>query len=71
MSKRSISNSNSNEQPLLLTPKEASIYTGIGVDTLREISDKNDCDFVIFIKSHRRYKRKQLENFINKMKYID
>ena len=64
-------NQNKNEPPLLLTPKEAAKYTGIGVDTLREISDRSNCDFVIFIKSHRRYKRKQLEKYINETKYID
>lgn len=57
--------------PLLLTPKQAAKYTGIGVDTLREISDKKDCKFVLFVKSHRRYKRKELEKYIEETKYID
>lgn len=61
----------SDDLPLLLTPKQAAKYTGIGVDTLREISDKKDCNFVIFVKSHRRYKRKELEKYIEETKYID
>ena len=33
----------------LLTLKEASIYTGIGINKLREMSNENSCDYVLFV----------------------
>lgn len=64
-------NQNPNDDAMLITPKRASQLTGIGVDTLREISDRKDCDFVVFVKSHRRYRKQQLINYVNNTKYID
>ena len=31
-----------------LTVDEASVYTGIGADNLRELSDREDCEFVLW-----------------------
>lgn len=60
-----------NNYPLVLTPRQASEYTGIGVDTLRIESEKPNCDFVIFVGNDRRYKRKQLEAFVDNSKYLE
>lgn len=59
----------SNEK-LLLSLKEASQYSGIGINKLRELSDEMDCDFVLFIGNKRMIKRKQLEKYIDKMTYL-
>lgn len=49
-----------------LTLDEASVYTGIGVDKLREISNSEDCDFVLWVGTKRMLKRKQLEDYLDK-----
>lgn len=53
-----------NEKPFL-TLKEASIYTGLGVNKLRELSDSKDCKFVLFVGNKRLLKRERLVNFLN------
>lgn len=52
------------EKPFL-TLKEASIYTGLGVNKLREISDSKDCKFVLFVGNKRLLKRERLVDFLN------
>lgn len=47
-----------------LTVEEAAAYTGIGMNKLREISDDNSCDFVLWIGRKRLLKRKKLEEFL-------
>ena len=47
-----------------LTLDEASVYTGIGVDKLREISNSEDC--VLWVGTKRMLKRKQLEDYLDK-----
>ncbi len=49
-----------------LTLEEASVYTGIGVCTLRDLSNEDDCDFVLWVGSKRLFKRKKLEEFLEK-----
>ena len=39
-----------------LTIEEASAYTGIGEKTLKSMSDSEDCDFVLWVKSKRMFK---------------
>lgn len=53
-----------------LTLDEASVYTGIGVDKLREISNNDDCDFVLWVGTKRLLKRKQLEDYLDKCRSI-
>ena len=33
----------------LLTLKEASVYTGIGINKLRDMSNEKNCDYVLFV----------------------
>lgn len=47
-----------------LTVEEAAAYTGIGMNKLREISDDDSCDFVLWIGRKRLLKRKKLEEFL-------
>ena len=57
-----------NEFPLgqktTLTLNEASCYTGIGVNKLRELSNREDCDFVLWNGNKRLLKRKNLEKYL-------
>ena len=50
----------------LLTVDEASAYTGIGINTLRRISDENGSRLVLWIGNRRMFKRKQLEEYLEK-----
>ena len=49
-----------------LTLEEAAAYSGIGINKLRELSNKDDCDFVLWISTKRLIKRKRLDEFIEK-----
>ena len=49
-----------------LTLKEASDYSGIGINKLREISDAESCDFVLWVGTKRLIKRKELEKYLQK-----
>ena len=44
-----------------LTLEETAAYSGIGMNKLREITDKKDCNFVLFIGRKRLIKRRQLD----------
>lgn len=52
------------EKPTL-TLEEAAAYTNIGINRLRDISNEDDCDFVVWVGSKRLFKRKKLEAFID------
>ena len=47
-----------------LMVEEAAAYTGIGMNKLRELSDSDSCDFVLWIGRKRLLKRKKLEEFL-------
>lgn len=49
----------------LLTLEEAALYTGIGINKLREMSNNENCDFIVWNGSRRMLKRKKLEEFLN------
>ena len=49
-----------------LTLEEASAYFGIGINTLRRISDGENCDFVIWCGNKRLIKRKMLDKYLEK-----
>ena len=49
-----------------LTLEEASAYSGIGVGTLKEITNDLDCDFVLWVGRKRMLKRKQFEKYLEK-----
>ncbi len=49
-----------------LTVTEAVEYTGIGRDKLREITDREDCDFVLWVGNRKLIKRKKLEEYLEK-----
>ena len=49
-----------------LTVEEAAVYYNIGENKLREITDKPDCQFVLFVGRKRLIKRKQFERYLNR-----
>lgn len=54
------------EKPFL-TLKEAAVYTGLGINKLRELSNENNCDFVLFVGTKRLLKRERLLEFLNSL----
>ena len=49
-----------------LTLEEAAAYSGIGINKLREISNDPGCCFVFFIGKKRLFKRRLLDEYIEK-----
>ena len=49
-----------------LTIDEASVYSGIGRDKLREMTDREDCPFVLWIGSKRLIRRKRFDDYLDK-----
>mgnify|MGYP003243034099 CR=1 FL=1 len=45
---------------------EAAAYSGIGADKLRELSDREDCEFVLWNGTKRLIKRKKLDEFLER-----
>jgi len=49
-----------------LTLEEAAAYSNIGMGRLRELSNKKNCNFVLFVGTKRLIKRKKLDEFTEK-----
>lgn len=49
-----------------LTVEEAALYSGIGRNKIRELTESEDCDFVLWVGSKRLIKRKKFDEFIEK-----
>ena len=49
-----------------LTLEEAAAYSNVGVNRLREISDAENCNFVLWVGEKRLIKRKLFEAFLEK-----
>ena len=52
------------DQKALLTLKEASVYTGLGINKLRDMSNERNCDYVLFVGRKRMFKREALLRFL-------
>ena len=48
-----------------LTLEEAAAYSGIGINKLREITNNDRCDFVLWVGTKRLIKRKQFEEYLS------
>lgn len=48
-----------------LTLEQASIYTGIGMTKLRQLSDNESCPFVLWNGSKRLLKRRVLDTYLD------
>ena len=53
-----------------LTLEEAAAYTGVGVGKLRELSDDDGCDFVLWVGTKRLLKRRKLDEYLDKAYYM-
>ena len=53
-------------QKSLLTLEEAAAYSGIGINKLREITNDDGSDIVLWVGTKRLLKRKQLDSFIDR-----
>lgn len=51
-------------EKVLLTLEEAACYTGVGINKLREMSNEENCDFVLWNGSRRLFKREKLEDYL-------
>lgn len=49
-----------------LTLEEAAAYSGVGINKLREISNDENCTFVLWIGSKRLLKRKLLDAYLER-----
>ena len=47
-----------------LTLEEAAAYSNIGINRLRELSDGDQCPFVLFFGNKRLIKRKQFDAYL-------
>ena len=54
-------------EKLNLSFEEAAAYSGIGINKLRKLTDREDCDFVLWIGTKRLVKRKKLDEYIEKI----
>lgn len=52
------------EKPYLTIDEAASLFN-IGMNRLRELSNEDDCDFVVWIGNKRLFKRKKFEKFVD------
>ena len=57
-------------QKMNLSVEEAAAYTGICKTKLREMSDKEDCPFVLWNGVKRLFKRKKLEEYLEETNCI-
>lgn len=53
-----------------LTLEEAAAYSGLGIGTLRELSSKKDCDFVLWVGTKRLLKREELKKYLKTIQSI-
>ncbi|MDO4831642.1 MAG: excisionase [Clostridia bacterium] len=53
-----------------LTLEEAAEYFGIGVSKIRELSNQEGCEFVLWIGTKRLIKRTKLEQYLDDAKSI-
>ena len=50
-----------------LTIEEAAAYSGIGQNKLRQLTDDERCEFVLWIGTKRLIKRKKFDEYIERM----
>lgn len=51
-------------EKVALTLEEAAAYSGIGQNKIREISNADNCEFVLWVGNKRLIKRKQFDTYI-------
>ncbi len=54
-------------EKVAMSIEEAAAYTGIGENKLRELTQSDDCDFVLWVGQKRLIKRKKLEDYLDRV----
>ena len=49
----------------LLTISEAADYTGLGVNTLRRLAQKRNSNLIVWVGSHKMFKRRKLDEYLD------
>lgn len=49
-----------------LTVEEAAAYTGIGINKIREMSNGDNCPFVLWVGNKRLIKRRKFDEYMEK-----
>ncbi len=49
-----------------LTVEEAVAYTGIGINKIREMSNGDNCPFVLWVDNKRLIKRRKFDEYVEK-----
>ena len=57
-------------EKILLTIEETNVLTGIGINALRELTRRPNCDFVICVGAKKLIKRKRFEAFLEETAVI-
>ena len=57
-------------EKMALTIDEAAEYSGVGRTRLRELTDREDCPFVLWVGSKRLIRRKKLDEYLDKVDSI-
>ena len=47
-----------------LTVEEAAVYSGIGINKIRELSNRRNCNFVLWVGNKRLIKRRLFDRYI-------
>ena len=50
-----------------LTLEEAAAYSGIGINKPRQLTDDDNCEFVLWIGTKRLIKRRKFDEYIEKL----
>lgn len=50
-----------------LTLEQASVLYNIGINRIRELSNKPDCNFVLWVGNKRLIKRRQFSDYLTRM----
>lgn len=53
------------QEKLLLTIKEAALYSNIGINRIDAMLREEGCPFVLFVGSRKLVKRREFENYIS------
>ena len=51
-------------EKVALTLEEAAAYTNVGINRIREITNNENCPFVLFVGNKRLIKRKPFEKYL-------
>ena len=49
-----------------LTLEEAAAYSGVGINKIRQLTNSEKCEFVLWVGSKRLIKRKKFEEYLKK-----